>query len=812
MTNRRLALQGNSLGIEPEMVLVLETNGSIENFLRAVKRVKGLEWLGEYEIENIEPNDGFEHASDPKKTFNGQLFLVMSDTRALAELRGLFNSWRKNTELPFRRGLAPLRHAFEHLHDIRPWDSEDRLRHTGVLENWKDRIESGQEIVSFEVELWYRENVERRQLAERQIEEFLTELGGNIVNRCVINEVAYHAILGCIDITRVSELLDQPATWAEVKLFQCDDIMFLRPLGHCAIPIGEDSKETYTLEPSEAAEKVEGAPIVALLDGMPMTGHLRLKDRVVVDDPDGFEAAYQATERSHGTAMASLICHGDFDQNQKAISRPLYVRPIMKPIRYFTGNFVEVIPEDELPVDLIYRAVVRLFEGDGDESPTSPSIRVINLSIGDPVRPFIREISSWARILDWLSWKFNVLFVVSAGNHTQTIDLAASAPSLRGLHVQERQELIIAALAKDTRNRRLLPPAETLNGLTVGAAHEDGSVAVSNHLIDPMDWGLPSVISAHGPGYNRAIKPEILMPGGRQQLTPQMVTSDDKTVLDIDRSYQPPGQRVATPGQAGMLDGTRYTRGTSNATALASREGCFLFELLETLREQPHNSIPIEFDAVLIKTLLVHGSNWDGMIYPYDSALGETHSGNFREYVSRFLGYGRPDFERVISGGEQRVTLLGFGKLEDGKAAEFILPVPPSLSLSPLNSRITISLAWMSTTNTRSLRYRVAHLWFSIRGTIANTEDRIYADGRATQRGTVQHEIFEIPPPADVMVDEQIVVKVNCRSDAGDIIEPVRFGLALTLEIQEHGLLTIPIYEEVSQRIQIRPRPTVGAS
>lgn len=38
MDRQRLALQNNSIGLQPEQVLVLETIGSIENFVNAVKR------------------------------------------------------------------------------------------------------------------------------------------------------------------------------------------------------------------------------------------------------------------------------------------------------------------------------------------------------------------------------------------------------------------------------------------------------------------------------------------------------------------------------------------------------------------------------------------------------------------------------------------------------------------------------------------------------------------------------------------------------------------------------------------------------
>lgn len=212
---------------------------------------------------------------------------------------------------------------------------------------------------------------------------------------------------------------------------------------------------------------------------------------------------------------------------------------------------------------------------------------------------------------------------------------------------------------------------------------------------------------------------------------------------------------------------------------------------------------------MLMKALLVHGAEWDGLFGPYRQALGAHPSRTFRDYVARFLGYGRPDFGRVAVGADQRVTVLGFGSLGDAEAAEFALPLPPSLSGINVRRRVIGTLAWMTPINSRRQNYRVAHLWFDVSGNVAST--RAYADHRAVQRGTVQHEVFEGSDAVAIQDGDDLIVKVSCRSDAGDIVEPVRFGLAVTLEVAEGLLLPVPIYEEVRERIAVRVRPAVAA-
>lgn len=803
MDRQRLALLNSSLGLQPEQTLVLETIGPVDRFINAIKKVPGLEWLGELEIDDIAPDYGFEDKKDPEKPLKGQLFLVMTDQRALQELQSLFNNWQQNSTAKFPRGLAPLKHAFAHLHTIRPWDAEDRIRDTGLLEDWEDRVRHGQEIVPFEVELWFREDPGRQQQAVAYLANVIDTLSGEIVQQCVIPQIAYHGVLGRIPSGELSGLLSGLSGLRNFRLFQCEDIMHLRPVGQCAIRVPENLSDLDATGEDRQTDFPAGEPVVALFDGYPLTGHRLLDGRLIVDDPDGYETAYQARERVHGTAMASLICHGDLDEGGWPSRRPVYVRPILQPYHGFDGQFVERIPEGVLAVDLIHRAVRRLFEAEGEEPPVAPNVRVVNLSVCDRSRPFDRGMSSWARLLDWLSWKYNVLFVVSAGNHPHDIELNIPRTDLRNLSAEDREMAVIEAIAADTRHRRLLSPAETFNGITVAASHTDASAPGTNpNLLDPFArMGLPSTISAQGPGYRRTIKPDILLPGGRQFLSEKIGTAHASAVLQTPNFTRPPGQRVAAPGRAGELTRTMHTRGTSNSAALASRWAITLLDLISQLREQPGASLPSDYDVVLLKTLLVHGADWGNGGPLYESILKNPQNSRvFRDYIGRFFGYGAADMAKVIACTDQRVTVLGMGELGDGEGQEFLFPLPPSLSAVIDKRRLTITLAWVTPVNCRRQNYRIAHLWFNPKNHLAT--DRVYADHHAVQRGTVQHEVLESTKAVDYQDGETIGIKVNCRADAGDIPEPIRYGLAVTLEVAEG--IAISIYQEVRDRLRIR--------
>ncbi len=817
LEQKRLALQDNPLGIQPEQVLVIETIGSIDDFVNAVKRIDGLEWLGEFELDNIEPDFGFEDESNPQKRLKGQLFLVMTNQRAQEEILSLFKRWGKDRDSRFPNGLSPLKHVFEYLHIIRPWDAGDRIGETRILDDWEFRLQHGQDVAPFEVELWYRESDERRQQAEFQLRGIIESLGGHVVQQYAISEIAYHAILARMPIVHVQEIVERPEVRQNVKLLQCEDIMYLRPVGQCAMRVSEDMTETDTLEEERQPELPQGDPLVALLDGLPLTGHRLLDGRLIIDDPDGYESAYQAQERVHGTGMASLICHGDLNETGRPTGRPLYVRPIMQPRRGFDGRFVELIPEGILSVDLLHRAVLRMYEGEGSVPPTAPSVRVINLSVCDRSRPFLREVSSQARLIDWLAQKYNILFIVSAGNHDHVIQLDVTRTELPNMTPTQLEASVIRAIDTDARNRRLLSPAETLNGLTIGASHADSSLPSPNlRHIDPFPrTGLPSVISAHGPGYRRAIKPDILLPGGRQLLSEKLGTTHTNAILETTFFNLPPGQSVAAPGVPGQLDRTWHMRGTSNAAALASRGASFLYAVIEQLRAESDGNPPPEYNAVLIKALLVHGADWGNAGALYEAILkNPQNSRKFKEYTGQFLGYGSANIAKVRACTDQRVTVLGFGELDNDEAHEFRLPLPPCLSAVAQMRRLTITLAWLTPVNSRNQKYRIAHLWFNPKTDNVIAPDRLYADHNAVQRGTVQHEVLEGSDAVPFQDGENIVIKVNCRADAGDITETIRYGVAVTLELVEDigiPLVSLPIYQEVRDRLLVRV-PVQGAS
>ncbi len=538
---RSVELQQTPNGIDPEQVLVIETVGNVEDFANAVKKVEGLEWMGEFALDGISPDEDFQDKNDPEKELSGRLYLIMSNQTALTQMLSLWQRYTENPEtMNFQtgeyHGLAKFKDVFLHLKDIRRWGVEDRLAEREVFEIWQENINfDANRNVRFEAELWFRGSEDKRSESESIVSRLIQELGGSVISQCVIPSIAYHSVLGEIPAQTALQIVEQP----EVDLIKCENIMFFRPSGQMAT--GKKPVEGYISDCLVSAEdQPVGEPIIAVLDGLPLENHRLLAGRLIIDDPDDWASEYPAIDRQHGTAMTSLIVHGDLNDGSNPLSRLVYVRPIMKPNPTdFNSPKEECIPEDVLFVDYIHRAVRRILEGEGDDEAAAPTVKIVNLSIGDRVRHFSQVMSPLARLLDWLSAKYNILFVISSGNHPEPIDTGLSSRDFEVLNAIDREALVAKKIYEDARHRKLLSPAESINGLTIGALHHDN--AINSYLgacFDPFQSLLPSPISAFGTGYRRAIKPDFLFSGGRV-LYSQSLGSGNATLQLNNRRIAP---------------------------------------------------------------------------------------------------------------------------------------------------------------------------------------------------------------------------------------------------------------------------------
>lgn len=795
-------------GMEPEQVIVLETIGaSVEGLATAAEQVPDLEWLAEMDLESVDPSHGFQDEKYPDKKLSCRLYAVMTSQQAMDQLISLWNNWCNHPDTRARRHFGPFKQVFVHLKDVRRWSVEDRLAATGVVEYWNEYLQHQQAEVRFEVELWCRSSKTARERAFANLSSLITQAGGKCLAQAAIPEIVYHGVLATMPPRALKELVDQIFAKNYAEFLCCEDVMFFRPFGQARFLA--PAEDATPLPPPEWATQPtpSGDPIVAVFDGLPLENHLLLQDRLLIDDPDDHATRYQPDQQLHGTAIASLIVHGDLRETGDVLPRPVYVRPVFLPSTDLQGSVYENTPDDQLLVDLIHRCIRRLKEGDGDEGPVAPTVSIVNLSLGNPSRPFDRELSPLARLLDWLAWKYRLLFFVSVGNHADPITISVTCGDLPSLDSAKLLAASLEAMRSDRVSRRPLSPAEAVNVLTVGAVHADSSdLPPGDRRIDLLAGDrLPSPLNSVASGFKRAVKPEILFPGGRQLYHQPVGPSGDPASFTPHVGFSPPGQLTATPGVRPMeLGRTAFCRGTSNATALASRCAAFIHERLVQLRAEPGgDQLDNQNMAVLVKALTVHGASWGNAEQTIRGIFDGSTTGwhEMQRLQTQFLGYGEVDSEKSLFCTDQRATMIGWGRLATGGGHVFRVPLPPSLGGTQHHRRLTVTLAWISPINPRHKNYRQAYLWFHVPEKDIGVS-RAELDADTSRRGTVEHRIFEGNRVKTFIDGDTLSVKVNCMEHAGELTEHVPYALVVTLEVAES--LDLPIYNEIRERI--RPR------
>ncbi len=623
--------------------------------------------------------------------------------------------------------------------------------------------------------------------------------GGQVRDSVRIDEIAYHAILVVLPVQQIESVVRDGAT--AIRLLDANEIMFVSP--YTPMTVGGPTEEPL-LRDDLAVGQANGLPRVALLDGLPFVNHDLLAQRLIVDDPDDLGGNYPVASRHHGTAMASLIVHGDLSGSGTPMDRPLYVRPVMRPHEFFAD--AEQVVDDRLFTDVLHRAIRRIVAGDGGRAPVAPSVRIINLSIGAESRALVRRISPLGRLIDWLAVEFNLLFIISAGNHTLPISIATEAASDLGT----AKAAALTAARSTSRLRGILPPGDALNALTVGASHADdfGELELPDTVWDILEEGAPALYSAVGPGGGRSVKPEIFHNGGRALYVKPVISPGVAQVsLETARTTENgPGIQVAAPARGGATNGVAFTHGTSNATALVTREANQLFDLLAAGEDDGDPLFPDPlFHPILTKALLVQASSWGDQCRALQRALGMDAQTARRE-LTALLGDGNLDPGRLGSAATNRAVLVGAGLIGREQRHTYNVPLPVSLRAKSDWHRFTVTLAYMAPTVGHLTKYRGAKVFFEKLDDGATGGSRIEAEHRAVRRGSCQQEIVDGDRALVFADDGSLPIHVECMDDAQRLGagKTIRYGVVVSVETAVTTSDTI--HDEIRARLRAQAR------
>jgi hypothetical protein len=768
--------------------------------------------MGDYEAEFeadvdfavIDKRKGKEGTDRTDEAIGSRYYLTMPNLGALAQLLSIWDRWGRGENMP--EGFAPFADLFSRLHDLRPWSVQDRVSPDAVS-IWREEIALHPDHpVRVEIELWFKDAATGRQMASNNIRTLVERAQGRIIQEITLLEIAYHGFLIELPAGEIEHLIAQ----RDVAIVLDDDVMFLRPQSVLQGPM-EVEATTFDSQ-METAQGQIALPIAGLLDGVPVQAHSLLENRLLVDDPDDLESRVIVARRRHGTAMASLILHGDMNANGRSLLRPLYVRPVL----FSLEGETEHTDGNRLLVDVIHSAVIRMKGRDGNVG-SAPSVFLINLSLGDSRRPFTRLVSPLARLLDYLSETYNLLFFVSGGNVTLPLTIPGfdTWTALEDATAEERERGVIQALDAAKRERTMLSPAEALNAVTIGAQHHDDVPARLRtvNALDPFQSNtLPNVSSGLGLGHRRMIKPELYLPGGREHI--RMRSSGGGVVVSIGHPQRLYGLKAAVPDESGQgrLNQVALSDGTSSATALATRAAHQIFDgLMDTEGGSLLSDIPSEFYAVVVKTLLVHSARWQEsalLIKDICGPHGQYQHAERTENACRFVGFGIPDIQSVLDCKPNQATLVGYGSMQVGHSVVYRIPLPMSLERVTEPRSLSISVAWFSPVKPKHQAYRCVRLEAepvskSIEALGVKRRTAQPTDG-SVRKGSIFHEHYDGASAIPFIDDGCLLLRLWCKDDAGlPVGESVRYAIAIT--IQADGAL--PIYQEIEQRLRVRPIP-----
>jgi hypothetical protein len=774
--------------------------GSTPDFYSAVRRINGLSWLLDEELGRVEPDELFYDQENSAKLLRRRILAVSMNRTALGDLIKLFRMYSRGETLPHNFGAFS--ELFAHVKDVRPWEFHDRVADTGLEEYLLDQISIGGQSLVCSVELFSVGDSNRDAESVARVQAAIRYAGGEVLSSVVIADIRHAEIRTRIPIVGIHTVLDLES----ISVFRLDEVMFVRPRSQALVEYDEsgDGKE----EPEQNnVVPARTEPRLALLDGVPVQNHPLLTGRILFDDPDNLEASAPVQQRIHGTAMLSLVLHGDLATNQLPLDERVYTRPILLP-RPTLHSTIEEIPEQFLPIDVVHRSIVRI----ASEAFTA-AIRVVCLCVADVQRPLDTYVSPWAKLLDYLSWKYSLLFVVSAGNYSADVELNFPSSTFPSTSEQVIDEEFLSKSILSANSRPLLSPSEAINVLTVGATSSDGSGTPNATVAVPLSQDgheRPAPYSATGGGIRRMVKPEIFLPGGRQPFRLDALSPQNVSRLKPVMSRLSPGQEVASPPRS-----RSYLRGTSNAAALALRSCAEIMTALEPVL----SGSPMERaeEVALLKAMLVHSASWGGAREIVARFLpADVPATQRRTEVARILGYGFAAPPRVTECTTSRVTVIATGKVKEESSIIFRFPMPPSLASKVASRTIITTLGYLCPIAITSRVYRSHNVWLShsFRGQDLEASlgmRTLEAHEPLVSRGTVQHLLFRGDSAVPFIDGDYLELRVNCKRDSGERVPGgIPFGLVATLEV--HTNLGIDLYDEVRARVRVSPDVQIRTS
>lgn len=442
--------------------------------------------------------------------------------------RALATRWRQFQGRSLRlndRAWLPFWAALE---AVTPWGPLARTHATGIWARWEAAQARGEQLFQFEAELWPRKSQVYRAADARWVTRLVENLGGRCVQALWRPELNYYALRLEVPAGALRRVRESPN-----GLLACGALKRLRPLDRflAAVPAVPPTEEL----PKEMADlSPEIPPVVALLGGLPAGAHPQLRGRVV-SNPTNAPACPVSTQIAGAWAQAAGHAR-------------LAVAPVLHPLPtdWASAQLEARTPKDCLPLEAIENHLDRL-------RATQPQVHTVLVGFSDPHAEYTAEPDIIARFLDHYAAQHELLFVVPGGDNAEAIDLGLPRAALPLLQQQPERLAALLEEQRQTHAGGILAPADTANGVAVGALHSGGTPlpSLDERLRVLTPPNAPQPTARQGPGHT----PACWAPGGQLAFVDAFYREGDSTLLrptlEVNGRTTGPGFRVPTLTRSG---------------------------------------------------------------------------------------------------------------------------------------------------------------------------------------------------------------------------------------------------------------------
>lgn len=624
--------RSNSLGLDPELIIVLDLNGPLDPV--------EVERAGLTVLEMRSDRALIAFAADPEL-----VDFVSRNDQYKQGTRGVTAAG--NTR------AAAYEQLFDKIDQIR--NIEDRDLIGAELARLLEGSPPLDQLVRLEVHCWCPEEDSEARRRNDDVRRAVAAASGTVLSSSVRSPAGWSVVCCDLPIGALGELLrTDRVSWVDLMPNPVVGIPELLNAGAASFPT--------VLGP------LADAPIVAVIDSGIRSAHPLLAPAVVGVESVGAGLGDGGDESGHGTLVASLALYGIIDDLTDVHLSAVPSGRLLS-VRVLDRN--NQFPDDRAWAETLLEAMAMAADA---------GARVINLSLGDPRRPYVapRPTATAALVDQFIRDHSTVVVVTCTGNF----------PTLE----HDTNRLVSREYAQDLLQHAeagILDPGTAALAITVGGVGNELRQGVQGLSVsaEKVVVGGPRFPSPHtriGPGPMRAIKPELVATSG-------------SAVVDTALNRVALNDRLGSVVGAGGRDPERLLaadHGTSYAAPLVSNAA------LRIIGRYPHLS------GNSVRALLLVGAD------KIDDYLDG--GAPAREQERRLSGYGLVSAERAENSMSHRATLLSEGSIRLDQVHFFEVPVPTSFRQSGGVISLAVALAFDPPVRVTRLDYLASKMGFQV--------------------------------------------------------------------------------------------------